>query len=155
MPSRKYCRTSPAVCASVGINWIIPCISVDITLIPTDTILGSAFTMPATRFDAISPAAANILSAAPSESASDKLSTRMPVASGIVFANLGTISSRFLTTFWAAVTTDSANSSAVPEPFKKLSNDAFAAFIEPSIVVAASLAVVPVIPSSPCMTWMA
>ena len=58
------------------------------------------------------------------------------------------ISPRFFPMFSIITAMESASSSADPEPFKKLSYAAFALFIDPSIVVAASLDVVPVIPNS-------
>ena len=74
---------------------------------------------------------------------------------GIVEASLGMISARFFKITNAAVLNDSANSSAVIEPVKKLSHAAFAEFTDPSIVDAASFAVVPVIPISSWMIWIA
>ena len=65
------------------------------------------------------------------------------------------ISDRLFTTLFASVATDSASWSTSPVPVRKLSHAAFAAFIDPSIVVEASFAVVPVIPSSVCTSWIA
>ena len=75
--------------------------------------------------------------------------------SGSPSARRGTISPRFCTRTSATVERASASSLASPAPLRKLSQAAFAEFMEPSIVVEASLAVVPVIPSSPWITWIA
>ena len=65
---------------------------------------------------------------------------------GSVSASLGMISPRFFTTTLAAVWKASANSSALPDPASRLSQEDFMLLTDPSIVLAASFAVVPVIP---------
>ena len=81
--------------------------------------------------------------------------TTAPARAGSVSAKRGTISARALTTFSAAVAKASASWSASLLPFMKLSQAAFAEAMDPSRVVAASLAVVPVIPMSSWITWIA
>ena len=73
----------------------------------------------------------------------------------MVLVSLGIISARFLTMFSAAAANASASAVASPLPFMKLSHAAFAEFMEPSMVVAASFCVVPVMSSSPWITWIA
>ena len=76
-------------------------------------------------------------------------------SAGSVSAKRGMISARFLTILSAAVAKASASWSASPEPFMKLSQAALAEAMEPSSVLAASLAVVPVIPISSWTAWIA
>ena len=68
--------------------------------------------------------------------------------SGNVCKSRGTISPNPFSTFFPAVTIDSARASGDPVPFRKLSKAPFADAIEPDIVSDASFAVVPVIPIS-------
>ena len=78
------------------------------------------------------------------------LTTSIPV-----FPNLGMIWPKFVKIFCAAVQNVSTRSFALITPASKFSQAALAEFTEPSIVVAASFEVVPVIPICFCTTLMA
>ena len=127
-----------------------PCISMSMNETARSITAGSCSMIPvAMSVKRLDPICIN-WSALPSNSCHNS-----SITIGIVSASLGTISPRFFPTLRATVAIASASSWALPDPFKKLSKAALAAFMEPSMVVDASFAVVPVMPSSPWITWIA